>query len=543
MQPPRHGLMRALQDRCRKALRGVTLPVLVLYAALLMLPSGPAAAFAPVWTSAAEPPGAQESSDTPADTRADEQESANTALLIEIRDAIGPATSDFFVRALAQAAERKLPLVIAAMDTPGGLDTAMRDMIKAILASPVPVAVYVSPSGARAASAGTYLLYASHIAAMAPATNLGAATPVQIGSPGSPSPGGQPPADREGARDGPRSDAPEEKRDPGTNAPADAGAETRKPGDAAPASPATGTAMERKAVNDAVAYIRGLAELRGRNAEWAEAAVRTAESLSASAALERQVIDVIATDVADLLRQIDGRTVKVSTGETTLATAGLVVERLEADWRTKLLAVITNPNVAYLLMLIGVYGLLLEGYNPGAILPGVVGAISLLLALYAFQVLSVNYAGLGLILLGLVLIIAEAFTPSFGALGLGGVIAFVVGSIILMDTDVPGFQIATGLIGGVAAAGALLALLIVTYYARSRKRPVVTGFDQMLDEPAVAMEDFEHSGPVRIRGEIWHAVARAPVKNGERLRVLRIDGLTLYVEPETSARLRATGRS
>ncbi|AMN47815.1 serine protease [Steroidobacter denitrificans] len=490
----------------------------------------------------AESPSDQASSGTPADTRADAQASANTALLIEIRDAIGPATSDFFVRALAQAAERQLPLVIAAMDTPGGLDSAMRDMIKAILASPVPVAVYVSPSGARAASAGTYLLYASHIAAMAPATNLGAATPVQIGAPSSPSPspspspGGQPPTGREGAGDG-HTDAPKEKGAPAAHAPADADSAAQKPDDAA--APATGTAMERKAVNDAVAYIRGLAELRGRNAEWAEAAVRTAASLSASAALERRVIDVIATDVADLLRQIDGRTVKVSTGETTLATAGLVVERLEADWRTNLLAVITNPNVAYLLMLIGVYGLLLEGYNPGAILPGVVGAISLLLALYAFQVLSVNYAGLGLILLGLVLIIAEAFTPSFGALGLGGVIAFVVGSIILMDTDVPGFQIATGLIGGIATAGALLALLIATYYARSRKRPVVTGFDQMLDEPAVAMGDFEHSGPVRIRGEIWQAVTRLPVKHGERLRVLRIDGLTLHVEPESSRLLNA----
>lgn len=461
-------------------------------------------------------------SDAPANSNTQgsiQGDTQRTALLLQIRDAIGPATSDFFVRALQQATERDLPLLIVELDTPGGLDTAMRDMIKAILSSPVPVAMYVAPSGARAASAGTYLLYASHVAAMAPATNLGAATPVQIGGPSSPAPGGTKPGES------------------GQEA-TDAEQKDSRPSSSPQATP--GTAMERKSINDAVAYIRGLAELRGRNPDWAEAAVRTAESLSASAALERNVIDIIASDVADLLRQMDGLTVKVSTGEVTLATADLVLERVEVDWRTKLLAVITNPNVAYLLMLIGVYGLLLEGYNPGAVLPGVVGAISLLLALYAFQVLSVNYAGLGLILLGLVLIIAEAFTPSFGALGLGGIIAFVVGSIILMDTEVPGFQIATGLIGGVAAAGALVALLIATYFARSRKRPVVTGTAQMLDEPAVAMDDFEHSGPVRIRGEIWHAVTHSPVREGERLRVLRVDGLTLHVEPEaTAARPRA----
>lgn len=420
-----------------------------------------------------------------------------SALLFEIRDAIGPATSDFFVRTLQKAQEHKATLVVVQMDTPGGLDSAMRDMIKAILASPVPVAIYVSPSGARAASAGTYLLYASHIAAMAPATNLGAATPVQIGAPSAPEPK---PGDKK------RDDEKE---------------------------PAPGNALERKAINDAVAYIRGLAELRGRNADWAEAAVRTAASLSASVALEQKVIDVVADDVPDLLRKIDGRVVKVSTGEVTLATKNLLLERVETDWRTKLLAVLTNPNVAYLLMLIGVYGLLLEGYNPGAVLPGVVGAICLLLALYAFQVLSVNYAGLGLMLLGIALIIAEAFAPSFGALGLGGIVAFVIGSIILLDTEVPGFQIARSLIGGMATAGALVVLFIATYFARSRKRPVITGADQLLQEPAVAVGDFEHEGRVRIRGEIWNATSRTPVKRGQRLRVTRVEGLTLEVQPDS----------
>src|SRR5690606_22207264 len=309
--------------------------------------------------------------------------------------------------------DRGAPIFIVQLDTPGGLDTAMRDMIKATLASPVPVVIYVAPSGARAASAGTYLLYASHVAAMAPATNLGAATPVQIGSP--PPPSSKPEQKEEK----------DDKEEP----------------------PVAGTAAERKAINDSIAYIRGLAELRGRNAEWAESAVRTAASLSASAALEQNVIDIVAEDLDDLLRQLDGRRVRVSTGEVQLATRSLEVERIEIDWRTQLLSVITNPNVAYLLMLIGVYGLLLEGYNPGAILPGVVGGICLLLALYAFQVLSVNYAGLALMVLGIALIIAEAFSPSFGALGLGGIIAFVIGSIILMDTEVPGFQIARSLIG------------------------------------------------------------------------------------------------
>jgi membrane-bound serine protease (ClpP class) len=437
------------------------------------------------------------------------QVQADAALLVEIRDAIGPATSDFFVRTLDQARERKARLVIVQMDTPGGLDSAMRDMIRAILASPVPVAIYVSPSGARAASAGTYLLYASHIAAMAPATNLGAATPIRIGAPSEPSSPRQPEA---------QNDKDQRDKDQG-----DQGKDAR---------PEPGTAEERKAINDAVAYIRGLAELRGRNADWAESAVRAAASLPASAALEQNVIDVIARDVADLLGKIDGRVVKVSTGELRLATRGLVVQRIDPDWRTRLLAALTNPNVAYLLMLVGIYGLLLEGYNPGAILPGVAGAICLLLALYAFQVLSVNYAGLGLIVLGVALLVAEAFVPSFGSLGIGGITAFVIGSIILLDTGVPGFEIARSLIGGIALAGALLILLIASYFTRSRKQPVVTGAEQLLAEPAVALRDFARSGPVRVRGEIWDAIARVPVKEGQRLRILRVDGLTLQVEPD-----------
>ncbi|HEX9474122.1 MAG TPA: nodulation protein NfeD [Steroidobacteraceae bacterium] len=423
-----------------------------------------------------------------------------TAVVLDIRDAIGPATSRFFIQTLQSAQQRGAELVIMELDTPGGLDASMREMIQAILASPVPIVIFVAPSGARAASAGTFLLYASHFAAMAPATNLGAATPVQMIDIGPP-PAAAPAA-------------------PGTG---DKPAKQQPP--AAPAD-----THERKAVNDAVAYIRSLAELRHRSADWAESAVRQAASLSATQALDQHVIDLIANDIPDLLVQLDGRKATTTGGELRLATRHLVVERVTADWRTQLLAVLTNPNVAYLLMLIGIYGLLLEGYNPGAVLPGVAGAICLLLALYSFQILSVNYAGLALILLGVVLIAAEGFIGSFGALGVGGLIAFVIGSIMLLDRSVPGFAIARPLIGAMGFVGGLVALGIVIYAVRARARPVVTGMDQLLKETAVAIEDFEHTGLVRVRGELWQAVTRDPVKGGEPLRIVRIEGLTLMIE-------------
>ncbi|HEY0940055.1 MAG TPA: nodulation protein NfeD [Steroidobacter sp.] len=438
---------------------------------------------------------------------------SNLLVRLEIRDAIGPATSGFLLRGLERARERNAQLVVIEMDTPGGLDTAMREMIQAILASPVPVAIYVAPSGARAASAGTYLLYASHIAAMAPATSIGAATPVQIGG------GGSSPPD---AKDKPAKDKPaDDKQKDGK----------QEEGKQEDENVAPGTATERKAINDAVSFIRGLAELRGRNADWAEEAVRKAVSLTASAALEQKIIDVVAADLPDLLRQIDGREVRTQFGTVQLKTEGLVIEDFEADWRVKLLSVLTNPNVAYLLMLAGIYGLLLEGYNPGAVLPGVVGAVSLLLALYAFQILDVNYAGLALIALGIALIVGEAFSPSVGVLGIGGIVSFVIGSILLFDTGVPGFQIARGLIGGAAFGAAIIMLLTVTLFMRARKAPVTSGVEQMLHETAVAMEDFDTTGHVTIRGEIWQAVARAPVKKGQRLQVVRVDGLTLEVVP------------
>ncbi|MFI4891275.1 MAG: nodulation protein NfeD [Steroidobacterales bacterium] len=421
------------------------------------------------------------------------QSVARTAVVLQIHDAIGPATSRYFVQTLQAAQQRGAALVIMELDTPGGLDTSMREMIQAILASPIPVAVFVAPSGSRAASAGTYLLYASHIAAMAPATNLGAATPVQmIGSGG-----------------------------PGATEP---GPAAKEPGPAAPAD-----AHERKAVNDAVAYIRSLAELRHRNADWAESAVREATSLSASQAVEKHVIDLIAKDTPDLLAQLDGRQVTTASGVLTLQTRQLSVERVSADWRTQLLAVLTNPNVAYLLLLVGIYGLLLEGYNPGAVLPGITGAICLVLALYALQILSVNYAGLALILLGVALFIAEGFIGSFGALGVGGIVAFVTGSILLLDRTVPGFAIARPLIAAMGFAGGLIAVGIVAYAVRARARPVVTGVEQLLGETAVAVSDFAQAGTVRVRGELWQAVTQEEVRSGDTLRILRVDGLTVTV--------------
>jgi membrane-bound serine protease (ClpP class) len=473
----------------------------------------------------------------------------HAAVVLEINGAIGPATSHYVVRGIESAQKAGSPLVILEMDTPGGLDSSMRDIIRAILASTVPIATYVAPSGARAASAGTYILYASHIAAMAPATNLGAATPVSIGG-NEPAPEPNPtptqaPNPTSSPTQPPNSNAPSsteqhkksgEKSAPSNSAPTNGGgspANSNKPPSTAPTepSPQPSTAMERKVVNDAVAYIRGLAELRGRNADWAEQAVRGAASLSATAALKEKVIDLIAPDVPSLLAQLDGREVKLGERTVKLATRDLPVERMKPDWRTELLAVITNPTVAYGLMLIGIYGLLFEGYNPGAVFPGVVGTICLLLALFAFQILSVNYAGLALVVLGVGMIIAEFFFPAFGSLGLGGLIAFVVGSLILFDTDIPGMNIALPLIGAIATVGGLVIIGIVYIAARSMRRPVVTGVQGMIGDNAEVVQSFTGVGRVRYRGELWKARTNSDLQAGQTARIVKVEGLTLWVEP------------
>ncbi|MCC7412248.1 MAG: nodulation protein NfeD [Gammaproteobacteria bacterium] len=435
---------------------------------------------------------------------------AAEVVVVTVADAIGPATADYVERGIANAARQDAALVVLRLDTPGGLDAAMRDVIRAVLASSVPVVTWVAPPGARAASAGTYILYASHVAAMAPGTNLGAATPVEIGGLPEITPGAAPAPDAGGDR-----------------------AERGEPDAASdePAAPDAGSAMHRKMVNDAVAYIRSLAELRGRNADWAERAVREAASLTADDALAAGVIDVVAGSLAELLAAIDGRTVHLGGQELQLRTQGLIVREIEPDWRARLLAVISHPNVAYVLMLLGIYGLIFELANPGYVLPGVVGAVALVLALFAFQVLPVNFAGVGLILIGTAFMVAELFVPSFGALGIGGALAFVIGSVILFDTEGADYAVSKALIGAVALLGAGFVVIVVGMAKRAWQRPVVTGREELIGAVAEVLEDFTGSGRVRAHGEIWQARTGVPVKGGQSVRVRAVAGLTLEVEP------------
>lgn len=448
--------------------------------------------------------------------QADEEK--RIAVMLQVNDAIGPAINDYLHRGLQSAAEKNAAVVILQLDTPGGLDTSMRDIIRDIIASPVPVILYVAPSGARAASAGTYMLYASHIAAMAPGTNLGAATPVQIGG----MPGISPaPDEKEDKKDkGSDKEAKEEEQEKG---------EKEKLKDEP--APISGDAMTKKIVNDAIAYIRSLAEMRGRNADWAEKAVREGASLSSEQALQQGVIDIIARNVDELLEKAHGWNVHINGRDTVLDTGNLIVETIEPDWRTKLLAVITNPNIAYILMLLGIYGLFFELSNPGFVLPGVVGAICLLMALYALQVLPVNYAGLGLIFLGIAFMVAEFFAPSFGALGIGGIIAFVIGSVILFDSEGGELQVAIPVIATVTVISAAFFFIALNLVFAAHRKPVVSGREEMLGAAGEVTEDFAGSGRIYIHGETWQARSDMPLKRGDRVKVTAIDGLTLQVEP------------
>ena len=422
------------------------------------------------------------------------------AIILEINEAIGPAIADYIVRELRTAAGSETGLIVLRMDTPGGLDTSMREIISAILASPVPVATYVAPNGARAASAGTYIAYASAVVGMAPGTNIGAATPVQLGV--SPFvPGGkpeQPSGQKNGQEKGP------------VGEPADT--------------------ESRKAINDAVAYIRSLADLNGRNADWATEAVRTSVSIPASEALKLHVIDVIADDAPDLLRKIDGRTANVAGKPERLETASLQIVTVAPDWRTKLLAIATNPNIALILMLIGIYGLLFEFLNPGAVAPGLIGAISLLVALYALHLLPINYAGAALLLLGIGLMIAEAHIGAFGVIGVGGIIAFVIGAIMMFPPGAPGFELSPVVIAGVVVVTASFFMLVLSMLFRSRKRLVITGREALLGAEGDAVAWQGADGRVLIRGEIWRARAARPLQPGTRVKVIDRDGLVLVVE-------------
>jgi membrane-bound serine protease (ClpP class) len=412
------------------------------------------------------------------------------AYVITIDGAIGPATSAHLLNGLEQAREEGGSMVIIRMDTPGGLDTSMREIIQGILDMPIPVVAYVHPSGARAASAGTYILYASHIAAMTPGTNLGAATPIQIGS-----------------------------------APAQPGEEEEE--GAKPAS-----TSDRKAVNDAVAYIRSLAEMRGRNADWAEAAVREAESLSADAALERGVIDVVAGNIPALLEQLDKRTVEIKGETVELDTAGLTVVELEPEWTTRLLAAITNPNVALILLMIGVYGLMFEFLNPGALVPGTVGAIALLVALYALAALPVDFAGIGLIVLGLALLVAEAYAPSFGVLGLGGLTSFVIGAAIMFDTDVPEFQVDWSVIAALGVFGAVLLIIVARLGLSSFRQPVKGGKEELIGAMGKVADWKDGRGHVYVHSERWNATGPSTIEVGDAVRIESVEGLELAVIQE-----------
>jgi len=416
---------------------------------------------------------------------------------LEIKGGIGVATADYVISGIEHAEETGAELIIINMDTPGGLMAPMRDIVQAVLGSSVPVATYVTPAGARADSAGTYILLASHIAAMAPTTHLGAATPVALtGDDATPD----------------TDDSSEEESDSDTETP-------------------SGTSMERKVLNDAIAYIRGLAERYGRNADWAEDAVVNAATLTATDALEMNVIEFIAIDRGDLLRQVNGYEVEVNSETVALDTSNVVVEEYEPDWRIKILSVIANPEIVLLLGIIGLYGLMYEGWNPGAIVPGVVGVICLLLAAYALQVIPVNYAGLALIIVGVALMTAEAFAPSFGALGLGGIAAFVFGAIMMFDSGVPGFGISVSFVITIALIAALFIIWLMTYVVKMRRRGAVSGRDSIIGGVGQALHGFAGEGQIWLEGEAWAAYSSVPIAKDQEVVVTAMDGLVLSVEP------------
>jgi len=403
--------------------------------------------------------------------------------VLTIDGAIGPAVQEYVEQGIHESEKLQAQAIVLTIDTPGGLDTSMRGIIKSILHSTIPVMSYVSPSGARAASAGTYILYASHIAAMAPGTNLGAATPISIVSP--------------------------EKLD-----------EKNKKENAA----------DMKAINDAKAYIRSLAQLRNRNEQWAVKAVTEAQTLSATEALKLNVIDFVTPSIADLLKAVNGKNVLINHVTTKIDTLNATLLQIKPNWRNKILSVITDPSIAYILLMVGVYGLFFEFMNPGYVAPGVIGAIALFLALYAFQLLPINYVGFILIVLGIIFMVAEAFLPSFGALGLGGIVSFAIGSFLLFETNAPGFTLPWQLITGITITTSLFLIGLVQLLLRSRYRPVVSGTETLIGKSGVIEKDGDRFWVI-VNGERWKVKSDNSLYEKQSVKIVRVDGLTLHVEP------------
>lgn len=409
------------------------------------------------------------------------------AVIFNINGPIGPATANFVHHSLQSAYDKHASLIIIRMDTPGGLDSSMREIIRDMLASPIPIIVYVTPSGARAASAGAYILYASHLSAMTPGTNIGAATPIQIETPFSPA-------------------NPLESADK------------------------KGPELEDKILSDAVAFIKSLAEIQGRNKVQAERFISEAASLSAEEAYKTGVTEIIANNLQDLLHKANGRDIKVLGQEMKLDTADLNLEELHPDWRTQLLEMITNPNIAYLLLIIGMYGLIFEFMNPGTVAPGVVGAIALLLGLYALHILPISYSGLALILIGISFMVAEVYIPSLGALGIGGFIAFIIGSIMLLDTDIPGFYIYWPLILTVAILSAGFILLVSSLALRALKQPAMVGHQTLLHQKGIVLVWKHNEGMIKLKGETWRAKSHDHLRPGDDVIVEELEGLILSVK-------------
>lgn len=411
--------------------------------------------------------------------------STSTIIKLEMQGTVGPASSDYLKQGMAAALQHNAQMILIELDTPGGLSSSMREMIQVITNSTLPIIIYVSPKGARAASAGTYLLYASHVAAMAPGTNLGAATPVSL-----------------------------------MPTPMIADSNTTSP-----------TALEKKAINDAMAYIKSLAELNERNITWAVEAVKEAKSISAKDALSYGVIDLMANNTNELLSKLEGRRVTVSDKNITLSTKDAVILTFEADWKTQFLATITDPNIAYILLLIAIYGIFFELMNPGAIFPGVIGVISGVISLYALNMLPFNYAGLLLILLGIAFMVAEVLITGFGILGIGGVAAFAFGSLLLFDADTLGSGVSIPLIIAFTLVSLVFFIFVIRFLIKSRSVKIVSGVDEMVGSIAEVLESSEKGYRVRCHGEVWYAESKSDLEIGQKVRVESLSGLVLHVNP------------